>query len=207
MPLTPEKQGSSHLTAKQAAAPRKYARMLDASYAALKKVRRSNLVIGGNTFTAGDITPYNWVHYMRLPNGKPPRMDLYGHNPFTGRPPKTKGPYHAQVVDFTDLPKFERFLDGQVRAPGGGRLRLFISVFFWPTDHANGEFPFHLDPSTQGSWLSQALQVTMHSKRIYTLAWYSLYDDPPQANGLEVNRGLLRRNGKHKPAYNAFRAG
>jgi hypothetical protein len=207
MPLTPERQGSKRLTGKQAAAPRKYARILDASYGALKKVSRSNLVIGGNTFTSGDITPYNWVHYMRLPGGKPPRMDLYGHNPFTGRPPKTKGLYHSQVVDFSDLPKFERYLDTQVRRPGGGRLKLFISEFFWPTDHANGEFAFHLDPSTQASWLSQALTKTRRSSRIYTLAWYSLYDDPPLPNGREVNRGLLRRNGKHKPAYAAFRRG
>jgi hypothetical protein len=47
----------------------------------------------------------------------------------------------------------------------------------------------------------------MSSKRIYTLAWYSLYDDPPMANGMEVNRGLLRRSGKKKPAYTAFRRG
>ena len=144
---------------------------------------------------------------MRLPNGKPPRMDLYGHNPFTGRPPKTRGPYHSQVVDFTDLPKFEHYLDGQVRAPGGRKLRLFLSEFFWPTDHANGEFPFHLDLKTQASWLSQALRITMHSKRIYTLAWYSLYDDPPAPDGMEVNRGLLRRSGKKKPSYNVFRSG
>jgi hypothetical protein len=207
MPLTPEKQGSTRLTRKQAAAPRKYAQILDASYAALKKVRRSNLVIGGNTFTAGDITPYNWVHYMRLPNGKPPRMDLYGHNAFTGRPPKTRRLYHSQIVDFSDLPKFEHYLDSQVRAPGGRKLRIFISEFFWPTDHANGEFGFHLDPSTQASWLSQALARAESSKRIYSLAWYSLYDDPPMANGMEVNRGLLRRSGKKKPAYAAFRRG
>ncbi|MDX6668480.1 MAG: polysaccharide biosynthesis protein PslG, partial [Solirubrobacteraceae bacterium] len=111
MPETPERQGSHTLTAKQAAAPRYYARMLDASYGALKSVRSSNVVIGGNTFTSGDITPYNWVKYMRLPNGKRPRLDLYGHNPFTGRRPGINLYQDQQVVDISDLPRFTKFLD------------------------------------------------------------------------------------------------
>jgi hypothetical protein len=144
---------------------------------------------------------------MRLPNGRPPRMDLNGHNPFTGRQPRTGAPYDRWVVDFNDLPKFEAFLDRNVRRPGGGRLKLFLSEFFWPTDHANGEFAFHLDPSTQAAWLADALRIVERSPRIYTLGWYSLYDDPPLPNGMSVNRGLLRRSGKHKPSYGAFRDG
>jgi hypothetical protein len=164
-------------------------------------------VIGGNTFTVGDITPYNWVRYMKLPNGHAPRMDMYGHNPFTGRRPATHGPYDKHLVDFNDLPKFERFLDGRVRAPGGRRLRLFLSEFFWPTDHENSEFPFWVSKKLQASWLHDALRITERSSRIYTLGWFSLYDDPPRSNNLEVNRGLLTYKGKHKPAYSVFRRG
>jgi hypothetical protein len=207
MPLTPERRNSSRLNSKQAAAPRYYARMLDASYGALKAVRRSNRVIGGNTFISGDITPYNWVRYLRLPNGKPPRMDLYGHNPFTGRRPSRKREYNQYVVDFTDLPKFARFLDKRVRDPRGRKLKFFLSEFFWPTDHANHEFQFHLSLKLQASWLRDALRITEKDRRIYTLGWYSLYDDPPLDDGLEVNRGLLRRSGKKKPSYNVFRRG
>jgi len=206
MPLTPETPGSTSLTSQQAVAPRYYARLLDASYGALKAVRRSNLVIGGNTFTAGDITPYNWVRNLILPNGKRPRLDLYGHNPFTGRRPATHGYMHQGLVDFTDLPKFTKFLDQNLRGPHRKRLKIFISEFFWPTDHKNGEFNFHLTPKLQASWLSDALKITMRSKRIYTLGWYSLYDDPANGVGTEVNRGLLRRSGKKKPAYNVFRS-
>jgi hypothetical protein len=207
MPLTPEKHNSTRLTAKQAAAPRLYARMLDSSYAALKKVSRSNKVIGGNTFTAGDITPYNWVRYLRLPNGRRPRMDLYGHNPFTGRRPKRHAPHHYSDVDFSDLPKFTAFLDRKLRDPSGHRLKLFLSEFFWPTDHANGEFPFYVSRKLQASWLRDALKISESWNRIYTLGWFSLYDDPPQDNGLEVNRGLITRSGKHKPAFNVFKTG
>jgi hypothetical protein len=208
MPLTPERQSSRRLTKKQAAAPRYYARMLDASYAALKKVRRSNVVIGGNTFTAGDITPYNWVRYLKLPNGRRPRMDMYGHNPFTGRRPRANAPQDPYVVDISDLPTFTRFLDKQgLRAPGGRKLKLFLSEFFWPTDHANNEFAFHLTRKLQASWLNDALRLVRHSSRVYTLGWFSLYDDPPRPDGLSVNRGLMTFKGKRKPSYNVFRSG
>lgn len=208
MPLTPEKPQSRRLTKKQAVAPRYYARMLDASYAALKAVRRSNIVIGGNTFTAGDITPYNWVRYLRLPNGRRPRMDLYGHNPFTGRRPRQNAPQDPYVVDISDLPTFTRFLDKHgLRGTGGHKLKLFLSEFFWPTDHANDEFAFHVSKKLQASWLRDALKIVRRSSRIYTLGWFSLYDDAPRPDGLSVNRGLMTYKGKRKPAYNVFRSG
>jgi hypothetical protein len=205
MPLTPEKHGSTKLNTKQAAAPRYYARMLDASYGALKAVRRSNIVIGGNTFTSGDITPYNWVKYMRLPNGHRPRLDLYGHNPFTGRRPGTGLPEHKPFVDISDTPTFTKYLDKTLRDAHGHKLKLFFSEFFWPTDHANGEFNFHLSRSLQASWLRSAFKLVHKSPRIYTLGWYALYDDTP--TGFEVCRGLITYAGKRKPAYNVFREG
>jgi hypothetical protein len=205
MPETPEKHNATKLTAKQAAAPRYYARMLDASYGALKSVRSSNIVIGGNTFTAGDITPYNWVRYMKLPNGRGPRLDLYGHNPFTGRRPGFHKFQDKQVVDINDMPTFTKFLDKNLRDAHHHKLKLFFSEFFWPTDHANGEFSFHLSKGLQASWLKSAFDVVHKSPRIYTLGWFSLYDDPPTSNS--VNRGLLTYSGKHKPAYNVFKSG
>jgi hypothetical protein len=182
--------------------------MLDASYGALKSVRRSNTVIGGNTFTSGDITPYNWVKYMRLPNGRRPRLDLYGHNPFTGRRPGVGLNQDHQVVDISDIPRFTSYLDTHLRDAHGHKLKLFFSEFFWPTDHANGEFAFHLTRKTQAAWLQSAFKVVRHySSRGATLGWFSLYDDPPQPDGLSVNRGLKTYAGKRKPAYNVFRAG
>jgi hypothetical protein len=205
MPLTPERQGSHKLTKKQAAAPRYYARMLDASYGVLHSERASNIVIGGNTFTAGDITPYNWVKYMKLPNGKRPRLDLYGHNPFTGRRPARGAPQHDQIVDISDIPRFTRYISSTLRRGHKGRLKLFISEFFWPTDHANGEFAFHLSKKLQASWLQSAFDLVRHTPSVYTLGWFSLYDDPPLPSGRSVNRGLLTFEGKRKPAYKVFR--
>ena len=209
MPLVAERRGKP-LNAREAAAPRYYARMLDASYGALKGVSRLNTIIGGSTYTAGLISPLNWIRYMRLPNGKPPRMDLYGHNPFTSRKPDLRNPPptgpNINFADFSDLDTLVGVLDRYQRR-GRSRLRLFLSEFFFPTDHANWEFAFHVSRRVQATWLSDALRITRRWSRIYSLGWLGLYDDPPRPRGDEVNRGLIDIQGRRKPAFYAFKNG
>lgn len=212
MPQVPETRGRTTLTPAQARAPRYYARMLDLTYGALKRVRRSNLVIGGNTFTVGDTSPYNWIRYAKLPGGRSPRMDMWGHNPFTSRRPDLRNPApgrgpHVNSSDFSDLDTFAFVLDRHQRNPGGRRLKLFLSEFFLPTDHPNWEFPFYVTRATQARWLTAALRIVRRWSRLYTLGWFGLYDDPWQPDGREVNRGLIDVRGRKKPAYFAYKNG
>jgi hypothetical protein len=209
MPLTPENRGTP-LNAAQKAAPRFYARMLDAAYGRLKRITRLNTVIGGNTFTTGDISPLNWLRSMRLPNGKAPRMDLYGHNPFSGRRPDLrKPPLRHGLADFSDLDTLARWLDRYLPVPNRrrGTLRMFLSEFLIPTDHPNWEFNFWVDRATQASWVKAALRITHSFRRIHAMGYFSLYDDAPNGRGDEVNRGLLDYQGNKKPAYEAFKQG
>ena len=76
-----------------------------------------------------------------------------------------------------------------------------------PTDHQNHEFNFYVSRTTAASWLRSGLRIARGSKRIYTLGWYSLYDDPPRPDGDEVNRGLITIDGRRKPAYDAYKNG
>ena len=185
------------------AAPR-YARILDAAYGALKRVSRSNLVIGGNTFTVGTFTPQRWIETMRLPNGKPPRMDLFGHNPFSARRPNLKTePLGRGYADFSDLDTLVGWLDRYQRKG----LKLFLSEFTLPTGHANWEFNFWMSPTLQAQWLTDALKITRGWSRIYTLGYLGLYDDALRDDGRQVERGLIERDGTKKPAYNAFKNG
>jgi hypothetical protein len=197
------------LTRKMKRGPHRYARLLDASYGALKKVSPNNLVIGGNTFTTGDVSTLNWIKNLRLPNGKPPRMDMYGHNPFNNRPPLFGGlPLGHGFIDFTDLPILARWIDrylGRPRHRSG--MKIFISELMYPTDHRNFEFDYFVSRKTAARWLGYALRGARNWSRIYTIAWTALYDDPVRPDRLQVERGLLTRKGKKKPAYFAYRRG
>jgi hypothetical protein len=213
MPLHPERRDApgdapAPMAAAQLEAPRRYARILDAAYGALKAASPGNMVIGGDTFSTGDISPYNWIRALCLPDGRPPRMDLYGHNPFTLRTPSTHGsPLGEGHADFSNLWELEgwldRFLSG--RRAGPRRLPLFLLEFTIPTDHQNREFNFWVDRPVQTRWLAAALRIVSASPRIYGMGWLSLYDDPPQPDGLESDKGLLTYDGRPKPGYQAYR--
>jgi hypothetical protein len=200
---------SVRLTRAQKRGPRRYARLLDAGYGALKAENRRNLIIGGNTWSGGEVVPRNFVRAMRLPNGRRPRMDLYGHNPFTvRRPDLRKGPVGYGYADFSELDALARWLDrfgyrNSKRRP----LRLFLSEFTLPTDHKNHEFNFWVTRETQAKWIRAALRITRRWRRIYTFGYLGLYDDAQRPDGLEVNRGLIDREGRKKPAYRAFKRG
>jgi hypothetical protein len=196
MPLTPGRKRG----------PRLYARLLDTAYGALKHVDRRDLVIGGNTFTVGQYFPYDFIRAMKLPNGKAPRMDLYGHNPFTARRPDLRQrPIGTGLTsDFSDLDTLARVLDRELRRP---KIPIFISELTWPTDHPNHEFNFHVTRRTQARWLSDALRISRRWRRIYTLGWISLYDEMPLPAGGQSNRGLLDWRGRKKPAFYAYARG
>ncbi len=188
--------------------PRRYARMLDASYVQLKRQNRRNLVIGGNTFTTGDVAPRQWIKCMAYRHRTRPRFDLYGHNPFTRRRPNLhKRPLGFGYADFSDLDTLARWLDRYLGRRRGHRIKLFLSEFTLPTDHANYEFNFWVDRSVQASWLRSALRITRRWSRIYSLGWLELYDEKARPKGDEVNHGLIDIHGHKKPSYRAFKRG
>jgi hypothetical protein len=190
------------------AGPRRYAQLLDASYGALKTASPQNRVIGGNTFTAGDIRPLFWIPAMKLPDGRPPRMDLYGHNPFTGRKidldAGSLGPGYA---DFNDLDTLGSTIDRYLRRDRSkAGPRLFLSEFTAPTN-ANDQFTFHFSEARAARQITDALRVVRTDARIDTLGYYTLYDAPAQPDGREDRRGLIDATGRKRPSYTAFRDG
>ena len=130
--------------------PRLYARMLDQAYVALKGVRRSNKVIGGNTWTVGVVSPAKFVRWMRLPNGKPPRLDWFGHNPFAARRPKLSlRPYDSNVRDMSDVDTLHR----EVRRAYRGRRtpRLWLSEFTVSARRENRAFTYFVSEQRAGA--------------------------------------------------------
>jgi hypothetical protein len=208
-PIVPEGTFGVPLTPAQQRAPRRYARLLDAAYGALKAVNRRNIVIGGNTFTNGDIKPVTWAQYMLLPNGRPPRMDLYGHNPFSYRIPDLRNPpSDSGSADFSDLARFSDHVNRVLGEPLGRTLPLFLSEFTVPTTRTDSEFNFYVDRATQYRWIGAAFRVARAlGSRVYGLGWVHLYDERPRRRRPVVEGGLITWDRRKKPGYYAFQRG
>jgi hypothetical protein len=202
-PLEPQPLGTP-ITPAQARAPRRYARLLDAAYGQLKAERSSNLVIGGNTFTTGEIRPADWVRNLRLESGRPARMDLYGHNPFSFRDPNLDNPVSTSV-DLSDLDWFAKLVQRQLGRPHRKRIRLFLSEFTMPTA-PDREFNLFVAPRVQANWITKAFRIA-HAVDAETLGWVHLRDEPPRRREPVVHGGLLTYDGVPKPGFYAFQRG
>jgi hypothetical protein len=190
-------------------APRLYAQLLDAAYGAMHAARRDVVVIGGNVHPAGwndetTTAPDTFVRNMVLPNGRRPRMDMFGINPFTERPLDMALPHRAGRVDFNDLDWLVRQLD---RFWPRRRLQLFIEEFGWNTEHAASGWLYVVPRKKQAARLTRAFSLAARFPRINTMCWFQLYDSPPRREGatwLNWTSGLRTSDGVRKPSWRAF---
>jgi hypothetical protein len=185
---------------------RGYAQLVDATYGRVKALNRQNMIIGGNTTTSGDVDPFNWARFMRLGNGKPPRMDLFGHNPFGTRGPDLrKRQILPGTADMSDLDVFIPWVEKYQQRSGRNRkLRLFVSEYTAPTDASGFEFAYFVTRKLQAQWLRAAWRITK-SEKLYGLGWIGL-NDVVRADGEQSPTGLIDAKGVKKPSYGAFRA-
>jgi hypothetical protein len=199
------------LPANRRKGPRRYATLLRAGYRALKSVSRRNIVIGGMSFTYGEVLPRHWARWMRLPSGKPAPLDWYGHNPFTFRFPILRyspRPEEPGARDFSDLDTFHRELRDiyvgeypQFRRRGP---KLWLSEFTISSDRGNHDFNYYVSRRTQARWLTTAYRVANRTPYIAGLGWFNLMDEPPSVP-FGLTTGLLTWDGRPKPAYRAYR--
>jgi hypothetical protein len=180
--------------------PRAYARILDAAYGALKAVSPRNIVIGGMTWTGGDVKPAPFMEFMRLPNGHPPRLDWFGHNPFPFRFPNLRELAVAGGFrDISDLDVFQR----QLRRTYGKRARFWLSEFLVLSDRGSDQFRMSVSRVDQARWLRAAYRIADDLDSVAGLGWLSLLDERERAGS--SNWGLLTAGGERKPSYAAYR--
>ena len=182
--------------------PRAYAKILDRAYIELKRRSRRNVVIGGMTFSGGEVGPADWVRYMKLPNGRPPRLDWYGHNPFSRRFPDLRNKlYFPGVRDFSDLDTFSREIRRAYRVRHK-RPRLWLSEWTISSDRTNEAFNFYVSREEQARWLTAGYRIAHRRRDIAGLGWFGLLDQAKE-NGLTT--GLMTSTGERKPAYYAYK--
>jgi len=180
--------------------PRAYAVLLDAAYAGLKRASRHNIVIGANTWTSGTVKPANFLRLMRLPSGRPPRLDWLGHNPFPFRFPKlAQQPLAGGYRDISDIDTISR----DALRVYGRRIPLWLSEYTIGSAPMDS-FPFSTTPAGQARWLSAAYELAQDAKYVETLGWFSLLDGPATQEGGST-LGLMTFEGARKPAFSAYR--
>lgn len=197
--------------------PRRYALLLDAAYGALKAVSTSNVVIGGMTWSDGLVTPPDFIRWMRLPDGQPPRLDYYGHNPYSTRFPNLKeGPERVPVIshgrvklkpgplrDINTIATLEAELAVAYRHRPGGAPKLWLSEFNVSSDAPNRAFDYFVSRAAQARWVTAAFKLVDSVPYVASLGWYDLLDEPASVPG-HLTTGLLDENGIPKPAFNAY---
>ncbi len=151
-----------------------YAQLLDGAYVKLKAASKLNKVIGGQSTTS---TASKWIPKLKLPNGKAPRMDFYGHDP-SG----SKAPTAASL----------KSLEAKVAKLGKG-LKLYLSPV-----------KLTLSPTKQAAWIKAALKATKADKNVATFGYQGLIDD---SNVPSTWKGLLDTDGTKKAAFTAFKNG
>jgi len=200
----PTREGNFQpMPANSPAGPRRYAQLLDAAYAALKRVSARNIVIGGMTWTVGLVRPADFVRWMRLPSGRPPRLDWYGHNPFSTRFPKLSArPYVKGIRDLSDIDTLHREV---ARAYRGRRTpKLWLSEFTISSDRANRAYNFSVSRRQQARWVTAAFRLANSVSYVAGLGWFDLYDEDPSVPNSLTN-GLMTYSGQRKPAFFAYR--
>lgn len=190
----PGKEGSPAVSA------RAYAPLLDAAYVALKRVSRRNIVIGGMTWTGGEIKPQPFLAAMRMPDGRRPRLDWYGHNPFPFRFPNLRElAIGGGFRDISDLDTFSRELRRTYRRP----VKLWLSEFTVLSDKRSNVFELFVSRTEQAKWLRAAFGIADSLSSVAGLGWLYLLDQPEAPSS--SNWGLYTSTGAPKPAARAYR--
>lgn len=190
-------------TADDPISARTYAPILDAAYGALKGVNRANTVIGGMTWTGGDVKPAQFVRAMRMPSGAPPRLDWFGHNPYPFRyPDLARGPVEG-FRDVSDLDTFAREVDAAYRGTRRTPVKLWLSEFMVQSDQRSASFDTFVSRADQANWLREGFAIASRMRsRVAGMGWFTLIDQAPAA--LSSHWGLLTNGLARKPSWRAF---
>jgi hypothetical protein len=180
--------------------PRAYALLLDAAFGALKAQSARNMVIGGNTWTSGTVKPPDFLRFMRLPDGRPPRLDWFGHNPFPFRPPRLADtPLAGGYRDISDADT----VGNEARRAYGRRIPLWLSEYTIQSDHGSATFATFVSRALQARYLTGGFRIADDlGPGVAGIGWLALLDESAASDAGAW--GLLTYGLQRKPAFAAM---
>jgi hypothetical protein len=200
--------------------PTIYRKLLNGFYAGIKRVSKSDLVIGGVTAPYGDppgghrMPPVAFFRSMfclrnnalltPVKCSDPPHLDALDHHPYgTGGP--FQRAYNPDDVAVPDIYKLARVLHAARRvghALPRGPKRLWVTEISWDSSPPD---PHGVPIEQQARWLEQSLYVLWH-QGVDTVLWLKLVDQAPiPSYPATYQAGLYYLTGQAKPAATAFR--
>ena len=176
-----------------------YTRLLNVSYAAIKRANPGAKVGGGVTAPRGNTggeNPVNWIQAMRRYHAK---LDAYAHHPYPTRP-KTETPWSGgcawcKTITMADLDRLIREVRGNFP-----RKRIWLTEYGYqtnPPDRLLG-----VSPARQALFGSAASLRARQAPYVDMLIHFMVRDDSAPGGW---QSGLRTLTGAAKPAYNAFR--
>jgi hypothetical protein len=181
--------------------PRLYVgRLLNPTYAVLKRQRFSNRIAGGATSprpTPSGLSPVAFMRGMRAAHA---HLDAYSHHPY----PITRGErpsgfarnvckYCKGVLTLANLPVLLK----EVRRDFGAK-RIWLTEYGYQTNPPDRS---GVSRSVQAKYLAEA-SLRAKSARFVDVLIHFVVRDEPQLSGWQS--GLFSANGKAKPALNSF---
>jgi len=184
--------------------PRRYAVLLDRAYASLKRADPRNVVIGGMTLNGGTVPPPQFIQWLKLPGGKPPRMDLWGHNPFEARFPDLRDKPIGRYRGFNDVDTLFREIKREYRRARMKVPRLWLSEWTIVSDKPISLFSgFFVSRREQARRLRVAYRLSDQAPYVAGLGWFTLMDEPWSLKS--ASWGLMQYNGVPKPSFRVYR--
>jgi hypothetical protein len=149
------------------------------------------------------VKPKQFIEWMKLPSGQPPRLDWYGHNPYPFRfPDIRKQPIGGGWRDLSDLDTLAEEVDRAYRSRGE-RPNLWLSEFTVQSDHTSAIFKAFVSQPSQARWLTSGYEAAAEVPQVEGLGWFTLLDQPGGPNA--AHWGLLTSDGKtRKQAFRAY---
>ncbi len=163
------------------------------------------MVIGGNTLNGGTIFAPYFIDWMKLPNGRPPRMDLWGHNPFDARYPRLADKPLGKFRGFNDIDTLYSEIRDAYRRGHRKVPRLWLSEWTIVSDHPLPLFSgYYVSRRAQASRIKAAYTIARRAPYVAGLGWFTLLDEALLGESV-AGWGLMQVNGARKPSFYTFK--
>lgn len=172
----------------------------------MRAFRRVSLTIWQRTeILATLVFPPDFIRWLKLRNGRPLRMDMWGHNPFEARFPRLRDDPLGRYRGFNDIDTLHKEIKQAYRAGHRKVPRLWLSEWTIVSDRPLSLFSgFFVSKREQAVRIKAAYRIASRTPYVAGLGWFTLMDQAAEDGN--AGWGLLKANGAKKHSFNAFKS-